>query len=133
MTWVVPLALVGIAVAVMAVFTMLGAKKHKHGVGTAGRTANDYHINLADKSGSRYVGDIAVEFDRKIVEWMREGHGAQLTKFSSRELIENGEGELRQWIVMLGALGEARPEFLVYEPLYRSIMGMGVGYWDLEN
>ncbi|HTJ40546.1 MAG TPA: NAD(P)-binding domain-containing protein [Kofleriaceae bacterium] len=39
MTWVVPLALVGIAVAVMAVFTMLGAKKHKHGVGTAGRTA----------------------------------------------------------------------------------------------
>jgi thioredoxin reductase/ferredoxin len=30
---------VGIAVAVMAVFTMLGAKKHRHGVGTAGRTA----------------------------------------------------------------------------------------------
>jgi len=25
--------------------------------GTGGRTANDYHINLADKSGSRYVGD----------------------------------------------------------------------------
>jgi len=83
--------------------------------------------------GGRYVGDIAVEFDRKIVEWMREGHGAQLTRFSSRELIENGEGELRQWIVMLGALGDARPEFLVYEPLYRSIMGMGVGYWNLEN
>ena len=25
--------------------------------GTGGRTANDYHTNLADKSGSRYVGD----------------------------------------------------------------------------
>ena len=25
--------------------------------GTGGRTANDYHINLADKNGSRYVGD----------------------------------------------------------------------------
>ena len=25
--------------------------------GTGGRTANDYHINLADKNGSRHVGD----------------------------------------------------------------------------
>ena len=37
---------------------------------------------------------------------------------------------LRQWIVMLGALGAAKPEFLVYAPLYRSIMGMGVGWWS---
>jgi aromatic ring-opening dioxygenase catalytic subunit (LigB family) len=83
--------------------------------------------------GSRYVGDIAVDFDRRIVQWMREGRGEKLAGLASRELIENGEGELRQWIVMLGALGGARPEFLVYEPLFRSIMGMGVGYWDLEN
>jgi protocatechuate 4,5-dioxygenase, beta chain len=82
--------------------------------------------------GSRYVGDIAVEFDRKLVEWMRAGEGHRLAAFSSSELIENGEGELRQWIVMLGAIGRARPEFLVYEPLFRSIMGMGVGYWKLE-
>jgi hypothetical protein len=83
--------------------------------------------------GSRYVGDISVEFDRKIVEWMRAGEGRKLTEFSSRELIEHGEGELRQWIVLLGAIGSARPEFLVYEPLFRSIMGMGVGYWELTQ
>jgi protocatechuate 4,5-dioxygenase, beta chain len=83
--------------------------------------------------GSRYVGDIAVEFDRRIVAWMRDGEGEKLAQLGSRELIENGEGELRQWIVMLGAIGGARPEFLVYEPLYRSIMGMGVGWWDLEG
>jgi len=83
--------------------------------------------------GSRYVGDISVEFDRKIVDWMRAGEGQRLAEFSSRELIENGEGELRQWIVLLGAIGEAKPEFLVYEPLFRSIMGMGVGYWNLEE
>jgi len=82
--------------------------------------------------GSRYVGDIAVEFDRQIVEWMRAGEGHKLAGFTSRELIENGEGELRQWIVMLGAIGAAKPEFLVYEPLFRSIMGMGVGWWNLE-
>ena len=83
--------------------------------------------------GNRYVGDISVEFDRKIVEWMREGRGGKLARFSSRELIEHGEAELRQWIVLLGAVGDAKPEFLVYEPLFRSIMGMGVGYWKLEE
>jgi hypothetical protein len=83
--------------------------------------------------GPRYVGDISVEFDRGIVEWMRAGEGHRLAALGSRELIEHGEGELRQWIVMLGAIGDARPEFLVYEPLFRSIMGMGVGFWRLEK
>jgi hypothetical protein len=83
--------------------------------------------------GSRYVGDISVEFDRTIVDWMRAGEGHRLGAFSSRELIVHGEAELRQWIVMLGAIGGVKPEFLVYEPLYRSIMGMGVGYWPLEQ
>ena len=86
----------------------------------------------AHHAGSRYVGDISVAFDRRIVEWMRAGEGHRLAQFSARELIENGEAELRQWIVMLGAIGPARPEFLVYEPLYRSIMGMGVGWWSLQ-
>jgi hypothetical protein len=81
--------------------------------------------------GTRYVGDISVDFDRRIVEWMRAGEGEKLARFTSNELIENGEAELRQWIVMLGAIGSVRPEFLVYEPLYRSIMGMGVGWWSL--
>jgi hypothetical protein len=43
----------------------------------------------------------------------------------------HGDAELRQWIVMLGAIGYVKPEFLVYEPLYRGIMGMGVGWWSL--
>ena len=83
--------------------------------------------------GSRYVGDISVEFDRRIVEWMRAGEGHRLAALSAPELIEHGEAELRQWIVLLGAVGAQKPEFLVYEPLFRSIMGMGVGWWELDR
>lgn len=79
--------------------------------------------------GARNVGDISVEFDRRVVAWMLAGDGHYLATLTNRELIEHGEGELRQWIVLMGALGSLRPELLVYEPLYRSIMGMGVGYW----
>ena len=82
--------------------------------------------------GPRYVGDISVEFDRRIVEWMRAGDGEKLSALTDRELIEHGEGELRQWIVLLGALGRTKPELLVYEPLFRSIMGMGVGWWSCD-
>jgi hypothetical protein len=83
--------------------------------------------------GSRYVGDISVEFDRRLVAWMRDGEGHRLAGLSSAELIEHGEAELRQWIVLLGAVGAKKPEFLVYEPLFRSIMGMGVGWWDVDQ
>jgi OH-DDVA oxygenase/3-O-methylgallate 3,4-dioxygenase len=83
--------------------------------------------------GPRYVGDISVEFDRRIVDWMRSGEGHRLAALSASELIEHGEAELRQWIVLLGAVGAQTPEFLVYEPLFRSIMGMGVGWWNLEQ
>ena len=48
------------------------------------------------------------------------------------EIIGNGEIELRSWVAMLGAIGDTRPELLVYEPFYRGIMGMAVGSWDLQ-
>jgi OH-DDVA oxygenase/3-O-methylgallate 3,4-dioxygenase len=86
----------------------------------------------AHHGGPRYVGDISVEFDRRVVAWMRAGEGHRLAALSASELIEHGEAELRQWIVLLGAVGPCQPEFLVYEPLFRSIMGMGVGWWQLE-
>jgi len=81
--------------------------------------------------GDRYVGDISVEFDRQLLAWLRAGDGRRTADLTSRELVEHGDAEFRQWIVMLGAIGTARPDFLVYEPLYRSIMGMAVGWWSL--
>ena len=38
-----------------------------------------------------------------------------------------GQPELTQ------GLARVQAEFLVYEPLFRSIMGMGVGWWQLES
>ena len=73
--------------------------------------------------------DLSVEFDRRAIAWMQAGEGHRLAALSSSELIEHGEAELRQWIVLLGAIGSKKPEFLVYEPLFRSIMGMGVAWW----
>ena len=78
-------------------------------------------------------GSISEEFDRGILARMEAGEGRELARLSTQDLLAHGEIELRSWITMLGAIGGARPEMLVYEPLYRGIMGMGVGYWDLTE
>jgi len=77
------------------------------------------------------VGSICQDFDRKIVGAMREGRGSELSRLTSQELLDNGEPEFRQWITLLGAIGDHKPEQLVYEPFYRGLLGMAVGYWEL--
>ena len=81
--------------------------------------------------GSCSLGSICIEFDREILGWMRNGRGRKLANLSNEDLIQNGEIELRQWIALMGMIGDRKPELLVYEPFYRGLLGMAVGYWNL--
>lgn len=81
--------------------------------------------------GPHSVGSICEEFDEKIVALMRQGNGRELMELTSRDLLANGEIEFRQWIILMGMLGEAKPEFLHYHALYRALTGMAAGYWSL--
>jgi hypothetical protein len=83
--------------------------------------------------GPATLGYIATDFDRRAVDLMAEGRGAELAKLSSRDILDSGNIEMRAWIVLMGAIGEARPEALVYEPFFRGLMGMAVGSWNLER
>ena len=55
-----------------------------------------------------------------------------MQELSSADLLANGGIELRSWCIVLGALGDRKPNDLVYEPFFRGVMGMAVGYWELE-
>jgi len=77
-------------------------------------------------------GGIVEEFDHMLLDKLRAGRGSELAQLTSQQLLNNGEIELRSWITMLGAIGDAPPETLVYEPFYRAIMGIGAGYWSLN-
>ncbi len=59
---------------------------------------------------------------------MLQGCGQELAKLSSKDLLDNGDIELRQWIMML----DHKPQQLLYELFYRGVFGMAVGYWDLS-
>ena len=78
-------------------------------------------------------GSISEEFDRRLLTQMQAGDGHSTADLTNDEIIGNGDIEFRSWITMLGAIGDVRPERLVYEPFYRGIMGMAVGYWGLPG
>jgi aromatic ring-opening dioxygenase catalytic subunit (LigB family) len=79
--------------------------------------------------GTMTHGAIDQEFDRKLVAAMLESRGAQLAALSGDDLLRHGEIEFRTWLVALGALGDAKPDFIEYQAFYRGLMGMCVGAW----
>jgi aromatic ring-opening dioxygenase LigB subunit len=83
--------------------------------------------------GPYSLGAISQDYDRRLIDLMLRGHGHELAELTTRGLLDNGEIELRQWITMLGAIGNHKPQQLVYEPFYRGVLGMAVGYWDLSS
>lgn len=91
---------------------------------TGGYPWDHYH-------GPHTHGSISEEFDRWSVTRMLAGEGHAMAEITNQQIIENGEIELRSWITMLGAVGDVKPDLLAYEPLYRGLMGMGVGYWSV--
>ena len=79
--------------------------------------------------GPEGYGSICEDFDREALRLMAEGRGAELAKLSSADLLRHGDVEMRSWITLLGCVGDTPAQVLAYEPFYRAIMGMAVGYW----
>jgi hypothetical protein len=79
--------------------------------------------------GPYQVGSIAEDVDRRVVGWLQAGQNAKLGELSSSDLLENGLVELRQWVTLMGILGDRKPAWLVYDAFYRAIMGLSVASW----
>jgi hypothetical protein len=83
--------------------------------------------------GDQDMGFISMDFDNRVLNWMRTGQNGNFASLTSKELLDNGEVELRQWITLLGLLGDIAPQWLLNEPFYRGIMDMAVGYWQVAE
>jgi 2,3-dihydroxyphenylpropionate 1,2-dioxygenase len=69
------------------------------------------------------------EWDRRTLETLRAGRGRELAALTGQELDRSGNVELRTWITLLGAVGEARAEVHCYEPSWHH--GNAVVEWSL--
>jgi 2,3-dihydroxyphenylpropionate 1,2-dioxygenase len=70
-----------------------------------------------------------LDFDRAWLERLANGRGPETMALTSEELDKAGNVELRTWITLLGAVGEARAEVYAYEPSWHH--GNAVVEWPL--
>jgi hypothetical protein len=76
--------------------------------------------------GTPETGRINPDFDRRVLELVKQGRGEALAALSSDEIEReggNGGQELRNWIAVLGALPGHKGEVLAYEPVPDWITG----------
>lgn len=77
-------------------------------------------------------GDIDEAFDQRLMAAIRAGEGGTAARLQATDLLASGAIEANSWLVVLGAVGSARPDLSVYEALHGGMMGMGVCYWSLS-
>lgn len=80
-----------------------------------------------------HFGGVDTEFDTYILEMLQAGKGLELSDFEPYPLLEHGQYELMNWIIMLGVLGPAvHGDVYCYEPMEASGGGWTVVNMDLE-
>jgi protocatechuate 4,5-dioxygenase beta chain/2,3-dihydroxyphenylpropionate 1,2-dioxygenase len=69
------------------------------------------------------------DYDRQLLETLAEGRGSETAALTGEELDKTGNVELRTWITLLGAVGDARARLLCYEPSWHH--GNAVVAWPV--
>jgi hypothetical protein len=77
--------------------------------------------------------------DRTMLAAMQEKDEQQLTTTFPESMFNFGTGEIRNWVLLAGAMAEsdAQMNLVAYEPCYRSPAGTGCGcafaYWKKNS
>ena len=71
---------------------------------------------LSHFPGSPRIGEIDEKFDHQLLEVLREGNGKTLADYPVRELLQAGDSEFLNWMVAIGAVGDAKASYTAYMP-----------------
>lgn len=86
---------------------------------------------LSHFPGSPRIGEIDETFDHQLLEIMRKGEGRKLADYSVQELLQAGDSEFLNWMVVIGAIGDAKASYTAYMPDFVAT-GWGFVSWQLN-
>lgn len=78
--------------------------------------------------GSPGMGNVNEAFDRKVLDLCAAGDIAPLLALSDEEILReggNGAIEVKNWFCAMGAMPDAKAEFIAYEAMHEWLTGMG--------
>jgi 2,3-dihydroxyphenylpropionate 1,2-dioxygenase len=84
---------------------------------------------LSHFPGRPRIGEVDVDFDRRLLERLMRGEGRALADYTVAELAEVGNEEFLNWMVAIGAAGDV-PATVFYEP-DGVATGIGFAIWHL--
>ena len=86
---------------------------------------------LSHFPGSPRIGEIDTHFDHQLLEMMREGKSRTLADYSLAQLLQAGDSEFLNWMVVLGTIGDAKAASTFYMP---DLVATGWGFvsWTLK-
>ena len=87
---------------------------------------------LSHFPGSPRIGEIDESFDHKLLDVMRQGKGKSLVDYSVQDLLQAGDTEFLNWMVVVGAIGDAKASYTAYMPDFVAT-GWGFVSWKLQN
>ena len=87
---------------------------------------------LSHFPGSPRIGEIDESFDHKLLDVMRQGKGKSLVDYSVQDLLQAGDSEFLNWMVVVGAIGDAKASYTAYMPDFVAT-GWGFVSWKLQN
>lgn len=85
---------------------------------------------LSHYPGSPRIGEIDTQFDHQLLEIMRAGRGRSLAEHSVEDLVQAGDTEFLNWMVVLGAVGDAKASYTSYMPDFVAT-GWGFASWKI--
>lgn len=85
---------------------------------------------LSHFPGSPRIGEIDTQFDHELLELLREGKGRMLADYSLEQLLQAGDSEFLNWMVVAGSVGNAKSSSSFYMPDYVAT-GWGFVSWQL--
>jgi 2,3-dihydroxyphenylpropionate 1,2-dioxygenase len=86
---------------------------------------------LSHFPGSPRIGEIDETFDHKLLEVLRAGKGKNLADYSVQELLQAGDTEFLNWMVVIGAVGDAEASYTAYMPDFVAT-GWGFVSWKMS-
>ncbi|MGH7768203.1 MAG: hypothetical protein ACREQP_12165 [Candidatus Binatia bacterium] len=86
---------------------------------------------LSHFPGSPRIGEIDTQFDHKLLEILREGKGRSLADYSVEEISKAGDSEFLNWMVVIGAVGDAKASETFYMPDHVAT-GWGFVSWKVS-
>ena len=78
--------------------------------------------------GTPLYGHVDEDFDRHVLTLLSEAQGEKLAEFSPDALMHHGNGELVNWIIAAGMVGDSKAHVVDYIRLWH--IGLGYLYWE---